>query len=1396
MGADLTGTDLTPPRTEIASKRAVSNRRPARGIALLSVLLSVVAFGVPCAHAGPPGVVEPWDGPAFTAQPADIAKRVAAISAPADTDVQVLLWEECHSFSIGGQDSRRRHLVYRILTTAGVEGWSNLEASWLPWRQRRPELRARVIDPQGNVRELDPATVAESPGANLQPDIFHDVRVLRAPIPGTSVGSVVEEETVVSDEQPLFDRGLTGVFFPAYNVPVSHARLLLDAPRELTLSFATAPPPTVEPAREERDGRIRLTLEFHEVAPVKDIPEAMPSDQPASLRISWATGRSWHDAAVRYFEIVDRAIGRADVGAYVNAAQGASGRDAIGRVLAAIRRDVRYSGVEFGVAAITPADPATVVKRKFGDCKDEATLLVAVLRALGREADVALLSVGPGLDVEAKLPGLGLFDHAIVVVKDDPPLWIDPTSPYALAGELPIPDQGRLALIASAATSALVRTPASVAPDNAETEARDFFLAEDGPARVVETTESTGAIDQGYRAMLDGVDRARLRERITEYVKSEYAAKELGDLTWSEPRDLRSRLKLRLEAKEASRGTTDGNSAAVAIFVRSLVQRLPSTFFATDDRPRAADYVIAEPFVKEIRCRIAPPPGYTNTGLPPARDQRIGPARLTAGFQKNDAGEVTATIRFDSGKSRLTPAELVDYKKALKTLVEEPAIVVRFEQVGEAHLAAGRVSEALSEFARLARLHPTEALHHAQRARALLAGGLGEEARREARRAIEVEPTSAKGWDALSWCLQHDAVGRQFRKGFDLPGAIAAYRKAKELEPKNAFVRANLAILLEYDDQGRFRGAHADLAGAVEEYRALGRDLDDHTHDVDLLEALVLTRRFAEAKELASSVPESQRRDAAAIAALAMSDGVPAALAEARRRLAAGEERRKATLSAAWYVFGLRAYPEAADLFSEAANGAENASGLLSLAQTARTARRHEDLSLPADDPASAFRRLVIAVVASDNPQAEIAKLLVPDLQDLTAPSDGSANPMHFFRRFRELTGMENVPVLAALDLGLARLVIAREGRDDLNYKLRVQALAPTDSNEMACYVVKLDGAFRIIGFNRERSAIAKEVLRKLDGGDFAGARTWLNWLREDDQSAGGDDPLEGGVFPRIWSKGSQAGPEAIRAAASCLLVRPGHEDEAIALLRSALAAERDPAIGDYLRLTLARGLFTLGRFEDAEPLWRELNARYPDSRTAFLILGAVDRALRKFDASEAVARERLERSPDDPEAVRLMSHIMADQGQYDAAMEWLQKLVAQGKADAADYNNLGWNALFRTGMDEQAVQYAQRGIDISKWANRGNLHTLASAWAGLGKPGEAYRVILSAMSASGEEEPDQADWYVFGRLAEAYDLPDVARELYGRVKVPKPGEALPISTFELAHRRLAALPTAAHGKL
>ena len=134
--------------------------------------------------------------------------------------------------------------------------------------------------------------------------------------------------------------------------------------------------------------------------------------------IEFSTGASWQSIAAEYGKIVDDRANSPAVQAVVTPliAGKKSAAEKEAAILDYLDREVRYTGIEFGEAAIVPHDPAETLAKKYGDCKDKATLLVAMLRAAGIPAYVAILDAGVRMDVPVDLPGMGMFDHAIVYV--------------------------------------------------------------------------------------------------------------------------------------------------------------------------------------------------------------------------------------------------------------------------------------------------------------------------------------------------------------------------------------------------------------------------------------------------------------------------------------------------------------------------------------------------------------------------------------------------------------------------------------------------------------------------------------------------------------------------------------------------------------------------------------------------------------------------------------------------------------------------------------------------------------------------------------------------------------------------------------------------------------------
>ncbi|MFT3780635.1 MAG: DUF3857 domain-containing protein [Nibricoccus sp.] len=131
-----------------------------------------------------------------------------------------------------------------------------------------------------------------------------------------------------------------------------------------------------------------------------------------------------------------------------------------------IQKEITYLAVtqdKDSLAGYRPHAAGEVLQNRFGDCKDKATVLAAMLRSIGENGYVVLVFSGNPRVVPSDWPS-ACFNHAIIAIPADngtPESWpvvdgaelgklvlFDPTNPFIPLGVLPHNDQSGFCLIA------------------------------------------------------------------------------------------------------------------------------------------------------------------------------------------------------------------------------------------------------------------------------------------------------------------------------------------------------------------------------------------------------------------------------------------------------------------------------------------------------------------------------------------------------------------------------------------------------------------------------------------------------------------------------------------------------------------------------------------------------------------------------------------------------------------------------------------------------------------------------------------------------------------------------------------------------------------------------------
>jgi transglutaminase-like putative cysteine protease len=150
--------------------------------------------------------------------------------------------------------------------------------------------------------------------------------------------------------------------------------------------------------------------------------------------------------------------------------------DKIGAIAAFVQQ-TRYVAVSLNLTrggGYTPRRSDEVLSKNYGDCKDKATLMRALLKAAGIEAYLATIAADDRTYVRPEWASPLQFNHAIVAIRVPAGvtaptvietkslgrlMMFDPTDSITPVGDLPLDEQGSYALIVAGANGILSQMP-------------------------------------------------------------------------------------------------------------------------------------------------------------------------------------------------------------------------------------------------------------------------------------------------------------------------------------------------------------------------------------------------------------------------------------------------------------------------------------------------------------------------------------------------------------------------------------------------------------------------------------------------------------------------------------------------------------------------------------------------------------------------------------------------------------------------------------------------------------------------------------------------------------------------------------------------------------------------
>ena len=602
----------------------------------------------------------------------DWVRQAAAQTLPAyaaDTDAVVLLDASDNTLTGSGEYVEHYRRVVKILRQEGRD-----EGDWRVYighQEKLLSVHAWSLDSAGHEYELkEKDFTLVSPYSE---GMYEDIQYRAATAPAAAPGSVIALESEV--RRHAWVNQLDWIF--QEENPVREAEFSVQLPPgwECKGLQETAGPAAIAPSATACQWTV------HDVPRIEKEPNR-PSYLALSQRMEVVffgpgetSAASWDGLAHWYSGLT---AGRHDPTPEVTAkaqelTAGKTDFDSRVRALTLfLQAEVRYVGIEIGIGGFQPHPASDVFRLRYGDCKDKATLLMAMLDAVGVKSDYVLIDVRHGV-VRPDLPS-ALFDHAIVAIELPPGtdtasyqavitaksgkryLLFDPTDEYTPLGDLRSALQDSYALLVTGSGGELLHTPLLPPADNRLGREGHFTLDANGVLEGEITEVRSGDHARYVRSLLRQAsqqERSRVLERgLNESLKG--FTLENSDV--QELDHCQKNLVLTLKFSALEYGQTRGP----LMLVRPRV--LDEKSFEVESKPRHYPFVLGSTSDETDTYEIQVPAGYKVDDVPDPVKVDMGFASYQSKVEVN-GDKIRYWRELTVRQMRVSPEKISDLRK-------------------------------------------------------------------------------------------------------------------------------------------------------------------------------------------------------------------------------------------------------------------------------------------------------------------------------------------------------------------------------------------------------------------------------------------------------------------------------------------------------------------------------------------------------------------------------------------------------------------------------------------------------------------------------------------------------------------------------------------------------------
>jgi len=327
------------------------------------------------------------------------------------------------------------HYVVKILNERGKSDFSETDLDYDSTYEKIELGFARTIRPDGKVVEVTSPNIRDV-SKYLNFPLYSNARIFIISFPEITEGAVVEYKIRISRSQLINKKDFVFSYPLQAQEPIITASFSVTFPETRNFNiknindnyngFKADLKPIIQENAKERI----YSWQF------KDIPQIVPeSNMPPGVEINPAmlisTFRSWKEVYDWWWQLArDKIKADAAIKEKVKGlTAGMRSEEAKARAIYNFcAQKIRYVAVEYGQAGYEPHKAEDIFRNKYGDCKDQAILLVTMLKEAGLTAWPVLIPTKECYNLDEDFPAV-LFNHCIAALSlRNDVIFLDPTA--------------------------------------------------------------------------------------------------------------------------------------------------------------------------------------------------------------------------------------------------------------------------------------------------------------------------------------------------------------------------------------------------------------------------------------------------------------------------------------------------------------------------------------------------------------------------------------------------------------------------------------------------------------------------------------------------------------------------------------------------------------------------------------------------------------------------------------------------------------------------------------------------------------------------------------------------------------------------------------------------------